>query len=151
MKSLIATGLVLCAGIVGSLAPATSAQATQNFHGNICQPTNPSDVNRLFYAGAGTEALSAAKVSCALFTDGKNIKSIEVNVRRTDLPTTFCSISAVDWNGNTPATIAFSIPAGQQYNIATVPNYAKGVYFSYAVSCGLPTGQVLTSINVYTP
>lgn len=108
-------------------------------------------MNRLFYAGVGTEALSAARVACALFTDGKNIGSIEVNVRRTDLPATVCSISPVDWNGNTPASVVFSIPAGQQYKIVTVPDYAKGEYFSYSVGCNLPTGQVLTSINVYTP
>jgi hypothetical protein len=149
MKSLIALGFAFVTGIVGAVTPATTAQATENLHGNICQPQTTTDVNRLFYAGVGTEALSAAKVACPLVTDGTAIKSVEVNVGRTDLPTTVCSINAVDWNGNTPVIIALLIPAGQQFNMANIPDIAKGPYFSYRVGCSLPSGQVLTSINVY--
>ena len=148
MKSVITTGVAMAAIIVGAMASATSALAAQNFHGNICQPQEGSQVNRFRYS-VGIEALSSGNVACPLDTDGSNIRSIEVNVRFTSIPqATICNINAVDWNGNEKASITFSITPGSQFKIATIPDIAKGSFVAYSVLCGLPKGQVLTSINV---
>jgi hypothetical protein len=126
--------------------------AVDNFHGNICQPQRPEQANRFDYTGVGINAfLSSGRVACPLTTRETQIKSVEVNVRETNLGATICSINGVDWNGNAPSVVTFSIPAGSKYKIASIPPDIKGTYFSYSVFCSLPKGQTLTSINVYTP
>ncbi|MGK3990474.1 sigma-70 family RNA polymerase sigma factor [Sorangium sp. So ce136] len=138
------------AGAVFSIAPVADA-AIQNHHGVICRAREPEHAGRVRYPGVGVEALQAVDVSCPLITTGKSINYVEVNVRSTSLPKTLCSVSAVDWDGESLSSINFFIEEGEKWNSVTIPESMKRNFGSYHVSCSLPKNQVLTSINVSTP
>ena len=152
MKTFYSLPRALAFGLgVYLLASASAYAAVDNFHGNICQPARPDHANRFDYTGVGINAwLSSGNVQCPLATRESQIDRIEVNVREINLASTTCAVSGVDWNGNNPGTVAFTIPAGSKYEIAKIPAIMKGKYFSYSVLCSLPKNQTLTSINVYT-
>ncbi|KYF89927.1 hypothetical protein BE17_45505 [Sorangium cellulosum] len=137
-------------GAVFSVAPVADA-AVQNHHGVICRAQEPEHAGRVRYPGVGAEALQAVTLSCPLVTTDKSINYVEVNVRSTTLPKTFCSVSAVDWDGANLGTIVFSIDTGDNWESVTIPDSMKRNFASYQVSCSLPKNQVLTSINVGTP
>ena len=149
IKSLIVLTFTLFTGGLLSLTSATTAQAAQNFHGNICQPTEGKYWDTFRYTNRGVEAKAIGTLACPLHTDGTDIISIEVNVAKTNLPTTACWVYGVDWDGFLKLnTLPLTIPQGNNYAIVYIPAPGKGAHVSYTVMCNIPVGQILTSLNV---
>jgi hypothetical protein len=108
MKNYLMTIAALCLVGLGSSAYA----GVRNFHGNICQAQDGAKVSGFYHPAVGIEAVSSGNIECPLVTDDKNIVSVEVNVRRIDIAqATYCSVNAVDWNGDELGNTSLTIPA----------------------------------------
>ena len=102
MKSLIATGLVLCAGIVGSLAPATSAYALPiNHAGQICHALRDSKTANFRYDSVGIQAEAAGEVICPLVVqkDVRGGLTVDVSVSNPNIERTSCQLVSRDFTG----------------------------------------------------
>lgn len=155
MKSLIATGLVLCAGIVGSLAPATSAYALPIMHaGHICHAKSDSKTANFSYDKIGIKAdvPNAGEVICPLVTERDVSFGLTVDVSVSEngpnAGTTTCALFSRDFNGDLLGLETGSIDPPAEFVSLRLSGNQTRIFAYYSVTCTLPRRQTLTSITV---
>lgn len=155
MKSLIATGLVLCAGIVGSLAPASNAYALPiNHAGQICHARSDSRTPNFSFSSLGirAEVSNAGEVICPLVIqkDVTGGLSVDVSVSRTDpnAGRTSCSLFSHDWPGTFLGVATGSIDPPSQFIRLRLTGAQTRFFSYYSVTCNLPFFQTLTTVTV---
>lgn len=157
MKSLIATGLVLCAGIVGSLAPATSAHALPIMHaGQICHARSDSRTANFDYSTVGITARvsNAGEVICPLVTERDVVTgglSVDVSVSGNgpNAGRTSCSLASHNFTGEFLGADTGTIDPPAEFVSLRLEGNQTRRFAHYSVTCNLPRFQTLTNITVF--